>query len=184
MEDGEVESEHADLASLVVGELTEPWMDEPYIQHLFGSLGEPLAVCRVARDWSEINQPSLGYAFVQLRSPRAARHVMHERSATIPTLHPYRYLLRPAKAACTVYVGQLDMPWACQAMLRYLFPDEAIAKIHLPTDEHGRPRNYGFVTFTTDADAQRVMKMCDAHLAPADTESDRHASTALSTRMS
>ena len=51
-------------------------------------------------------------------------------------------------------------------MLRYIFRDEAIASSHMPSDPSGACRGYGFVTFTTDAIAARVLKTCATLTAP------------------
>lgn len=127
LEEGEVDNE-SDLASLVVADLTEPWMDEAYVQHIFHALGRTLVGCRVARDWLQESRPSLGYAVVQLSSHRAAAKMMKARGTSgLAPLYPHRYVLRNAKSACSVYVGQLDaMPWVCPAMLRYIFADEQV----------------------------------------------------------
>lgn len=165
MEEGELEAD-ADgddtdpsaIRSLVVGELTEAWMDESYLQTIFRALGEPLTGCRVARDWSDGQRRSKGYAVVQLASARACRSLLRKREGGVPALHPYRFDLRPAKTPCSVYVGSLEMPYLTPPLLRYVFSDEQIAKTHLPHDETGKLRGYGFITFTTDATAQRIMK--------------------------
>ena len=115
---------------------------------------EPCA-CALA---SLAQRPSKGYAVVQLPSAKACRKLLTAHEAGVPVLHPYRFDLRPAKTPCSVYVGQLEMPYLTPALLRYIFADEQIAKTHLPHDESGRLRSYGFITFTTDATAQRIIK--------------------------
>ena len=67
MEEGECDD---GIASLVVGELSETWMEEAYVQHLLSGygFGAKIAGCRVARDFS--TGVSLRYAVVQLRTSR------------------------------------------------------------------------------------------------------------------
>jgi len=155
-EDGE--EEDAAIATLLIGELTENWMQEAYLDSIFTQLGERPVSCRVARDWQDGGRPSMGYAMVQLRSARAAHKLMAAFDSALPAMHPYRFVLRPAKSPCSVYVGSLDMPWLSSPVLRFIFAEEAIANTHLPHDESGAHRGYGFVSFTTAAVAQRVIK--------------------------
>ena len=152
--DGGTLDEANEVVTLVVGELSEPWMqDESYLRELFKGLGvKELAACRVARD------RSMPHGVVQLSSSRVARRVMEKHSGRVPVLFPHRYMLRPAKTACSVYVGQLDFPFVTPSLLRYLFAGEQIAHTHLPLDEAGKGKGYGFVTFTNQATATRVIK--------------------------
>ena len=53
-------------------------------------------------------------------------------------------VVRAAKTACTVYIGELQhVPFLTPQMLRFLFPGEQIASTHVPLDEHGRARRGG-----------------------------------------
>jgi len=165
IEDGDFDANGEDsdddgnaLSTLLIGDLTESWMQETYLDAIFTQLGERPVCCRVARDWQDGCRPSLGYAMVQLRSARAAHKLMVAFHSALPAMHPYRFMLRPAKSPCSVYVGSLDMPWLSSPVLRFIFAEEAIANTHLPHDDSGAHRGYGFVSFTTEAVAQRVIK--------------------------
>ena len=134
-------------------------MDEVYIEHMLAELGEPVVACRVARDWADTSQAHQGYALVQLRSPRAASHVVADVGARgLPALFPRRFHVRPGTRPCSVWVGGLDVPWASEAFLAFLFADEQISQIHVPLDEATKkPRGFGFVTLTTEEAARRVV---------------------------
>ena len=158
---GESEDEDAeltpDLSSLTVGELTEPWMEEDYLRLLFSQLGAPPVSCWVARDRERQLQ---GLGIVQLASRRAARRLLRDYPSGLPVFGSLRFLVRTAKAACSVWIGELQgvTAFVTPQLLRYLFRDVAITGTHLPLDEQNRPRGYGFVNFTTGAAAEHVVK--------------------------
>ena len=77
---------------------------------------------------------------------------MREHGHGLPVLHPRRLQIRRARGPCTVWVGDLSLPFACASMLRYIFREEAIASVHLPLDDHGASRGYGVI----DLDRVRV----------------------------
>ena len=115
------------ITSLIMESLTEPWMDETYLASLFRTLGEPPVRCRVARDWGDGSRPSKGYGVVQLGTRSAARKLLKAfGEGGLPALHPYRFLVYPAKTPCSVFVGKLEMAWCTPALLRYIFDDEQV----------------------------------------------------------
>ena len=135
---GEIATE---IATLVVEGLTEVWMEgESYISHIFSSVGAPPMRVQVrGAEGAEGGGGEAGegsrraaHAVVQLAS-RAAERLVREFDSAIPVLGAGRFNLRPGKTdALSVWVGGIDMPCACNALLRYLFRDEAIASTRLP----------------------------------------------------
>lgn len=83
----------AGVVSLVVGDLTETWMDESYLMHTFSQMGHVPIACRLAR--TDGTEGAIGFAVVQMTDRRAARRIIREHGAAgIPALHPYKMDVR------------------------------------------------------------------------------------------
>ena len=93
--------EEGGVASLLVSGLSEPWMDESYVSHIFSELGAPPVGCHVADPLTEdsLSGSALpqGFACVQLASHAAASALLRETTGAVPALYPGRYALRPAR---------------------------------------------------------------------------------------
>ena len=134
--DGGTLDEANEVVTLVVGELSEPWMqDESYLRELFKASASRAR--RVPRGADR----SMPHGVVQLSSSRVARRVMEKHSGRCPSSSRIDTCCGPQRA-CSVYVGQLDFPFVTPSLLRYLFAGEQIA--HAPTARRGgKGKGYG-----------------------------------------
>ncbi|KAK4348701.1 hypothetical protein RND71_031456 [Anisodus tanguticus] len=154
--------------SLYVGDL-DTSVDEGQLYDVFNQVAQVLSV-RVCRDQSQPQRPSLGYAYVNFRSPQDAATARELLNFTQVNGKPMRIMFSHRNPSvrksgyANVFIKNLDSSIDNKALQDTFAAFGTVLSSKVAVDSNGQSKGYGFVQFDQDKAAQDAINRLNGML--------------------
>ncbi|KAH0448582.1 hypothetical protein IEQ34_022382 [Dendrobium chrysotoxum] len=153
-------------ASLYVGDLDKSVTEEQLFE-LFNQVG-PVVSVRVCRDM--IKRVSLGYGYVNYRTPQEASRAMEALNFTLLSGKPIRVMLSQRDPSirksgyANIFIKNLDTNIDNKALHDIFVSFGPVLSCKVAVDSNGQSKGYGFVQFENEDSAQKAIRKLNGML--------------------